>query len=63
MIGKLITHGKTREEAIKIMLRALSEFEIHPTKTTIPLHQRLLKNGSFLSNDTDINFVERLLGL
>lgn len=63
MIGKLITHGKTREEAIKIMLRALSEFDISPTKTTIPLHQRLLKNGSFLSNDTDINFVERLLGL
>ena len=63
MIAKLITHGKDREEAIRIMLRALAEFEIAPTKTTIPLHQRLLKNGSFLSNDTDINFVERLLGM
>ena len=45
------------------MLRSLAEFEVAPTKTTIPLHQRLLKNGSFLSNDTDINFVERLLGI
>ncbi|MFI4862000.1 MAG: acetyl-CoA carboxylase biotin carboxylase subunit [Phycisphaerales bacterium JB063] len=63
MIAKLITHGKDRDEAIRIMLRALAEFEIAPTKTTIPLHQRLLKNGSFLSNDTDINFVERLLGI
>ncbi len=63
MIAKLITHGKDREEAIRIMLRSLAEFEIAPTKTTIPLHQRLLKNGSFLSNDTDINFVERLLGI
>jgi acetyl-CoA carboxylase biotin carboxylase subunit len=63
MIGKLITHAPDREQAIKRMLRSLAEFEIAPTKTTIPLHTRLLKNGSFLSNDTDINFVERLLGL
>ena len=63
MIGKLITHAPDREQAITRMLRALAEFEIAPTKTTIPLHIRLLKNGSFLSNDTDINFVERLLGL
>lgn len=63
MIGKLITHAPDREQAITRMLRALAEFEIAPTKTTIPLHTRLLKNGSFLSNDTDINFVERLLGL
>ena len=63
MIGKLITHAPDREQAITRMLRALAEFEIAPTKTTIPLHTRLLKNGSFLSNDTDINFVERLLGI
>lgn len=63
MIGKLITHAPDREQCITRMLRALAEYEIAPTKTTIPLHTRLLKNGSFLSNDTDINFVERLLGL
>ncbi|MEM1355371.1 MAG: acetyl-CoA carboxylase biotin carboxylase subunit [Planctomycetota bacterium] len=63
MIAKLITHAPDREQAITRMLRSLAEFEISPTKTTIPLHTRLLKNGSFLSNDTDINFVERLLGL
>ncbi len=63
MIGKLITHGRTREDAVAIMLRALREFEIGPVKTTIPLHQRLLKNGDFLGNKVDITFVERLLGM
>ncbi len=63
MIGKLIAHGKTREDAVATMLRALREFEIGPIKTTIPLHQRLLKNGDFLGNKVDITFVERLLGM
>jgi len=63
MIGKLITHAPDRAQCITRMLRALAEFEIAPTKTTIPLHTRLLKNGSFVNNETDINFVERLLGL
>jgi acetyl-CoA carboxylase biotin carboxylase subunit len=61
LLGKLIVHRDTREEAIATLLRALHEFRIGPTKTTIPLHQRLLQNGSFVSNDTDIHFVERLL--
>ncbi len=63
MIGKLIAHAPDRQQCITRMLRALAEFEIAPTKTTIPLHTRLLKNGSFVNNETDINFVERLLGL
>ncbi len=63
MIGKLIVHRPDREQAINTLLAALGEFHIAPTKTTIPLHIRLLKNGNFRRSEIDINFVERLLGL
>ncbi len=61
MIAKLIAHAPTRDEAIARLKRALKEFVVEPNATTIPLHDRLLRNGAFLKNDTDINFVERLL--
>ena len=61
MIGKLIVHQPTREEAIATIRRALAEFRIEPIKTTIPLHIRLMLNGNFLKGDVDIHFVERLL--
>lgn len=63
MIGKLIVHRKDRDTAMNTLLAALKEFHISPTKTTIPLHIRLLKNGNFRKSEVDINFVERLLGL
>ena len=62
LVAKLIVHRPTREEAIATMDRALREFAIGPIKTTIDLHRRLMRNGAFLRNETDINFVERLLG-
>lgn len=63
MIAKLIVHRNDREQAINTLLAALKEFHISPTKTTIPLHIRLMKNGNFRKSEIDINFVERLLGL
>ena len=61
MIGKLIVHRKTRAEAIAAMKRALSEFHIAPTKTTIPLHLQIMDNEFFRSGDVDTGFVERVL--
>jgi acetyl-CoA carboxylase biotin carboxylase subunit len=63
MIGKLIVHAPTREEAITRMIRALKEFEIGPIRTTIPLHLRLLDTPEFRSagKGYDIKWVERLL--
>src|SRR3954471_14117233 len=61
MIGKLIVHRPTREEAIASMKRALSEFHISPIKTTIPLHLQILDNKNFQSGDVDTGFVERVL--
>jgi acetyl-CoA carboxylase biotin carboxylase subunit len=61
MIGKLIVHRKTRLEAIATMKRALGEFHIAPTKTTIPLHLQIMDNQNFLKGEVDTGFVERVL--
>lgn len=61
MIGKLIVHRATRDEAIACLRRALSEFEIAPIKTTIPLYRRILDHADFVSGAIDTGFVDRLL--
>lgn len=58
MIAKLIVWGKTREEAITRMKRALAEFAIEGIHTTIPFHQKLLEHPAFLSGNFDIKFLE-----
>ena len=63
MIAKLIVHGRDRSEALATLRRALGEFTIAPTKTTIPLHADLARNAHFIRSETDIHFVERLLGM
>lgn len=60
MIGKLITFGQSRDEAISKMSRALDEFIIEGIKTTIPFHQMIMQNEKFLSNDYDTGFIESL---
>ena len=62
MIGKLIVHGRDRAEAMSRMRSALSEFQVGPIATTIPLHQQLLNEDAFINAEFDINWVERLLG-
>ncbi len=61
MIGKLIIHRPTRELAIAAMKRALAEFYISPTKTTIPLHLAIMNNKQFVAGKVDTGFVEREL--
>ena len=61
LIAKLIVHRPTRQEAINTIKRALHEFRIGPIKTTVPLHDRLMRNGNFVNGNVDIHFVERLL--
>lgn len=58
MIAKLIVWGKTREEAIAKMKRALAEFAIEGINTTIPFHQKLLEHPVFLQGNFDIKFLE-----
>lgn len=58
MIAKLIVWGKTREDAIARMKRALAEFAIEGVHTTIPFHLKLLNHPKFLAGDHDIKFLE-----
>lgn len=57
MVAKLITYGKTREEAIMKMKRALDEFIIDGVKTTIPFHQKLMEHDVFVEGDFNTNFL------
>ena len=58
MIAKLITVAQTRDEAIAKMERALEEFIIEGIKTTIPFHQKLMKNEKFRKGDYTTKFME-----
>ena len=59
LVGKLIVHRRTRSEAIATALRALGEFVIYPTKTTIPLCKDVLKHERFVRGQWDTTFIER----
>ena len=59
MIGKLIVHRPTREEAIACMKRALDELRIEGIKTTAPFHKRVLSHVTFAEGMVDTKFVER----
>ena len=61
MIGKLIVYGKTRERCIMRLKRALDEFVVQGMKTTIPLHQRIIRDEAFLSGDYTIKWLEKWL--
>lgn len=62
MIGKLITYGKDRRDAMDKMSRALSEYMITGIKTTIPFEQAILQDPNFRRGVYSTNFVETLLG-
>ncbi|HQY87877.1 MAG TPA: acetyl-CoA carboxylase biotin carboxylase subunit [Tepidisphaeraceae bacterium] len=61
MIGKLLVHRATREEAILTMRRALQEFHVSPIRTTIPLHLQIMDNDHFRRGEVDTRFVERVM--
>jgi acetyl-CoA carboxylase biotin carboxylase subunit len=63
LIAKLIAYGRTREEAIARMRRALREFVITGVKTTIPLHERILQDPEFIAGDYTIHWLERFVGM
>ena len=58
MIAKVITYGKTRDEAISRMKRSLSEFVIEGVHTTIPFHLKLLNHEKFIEGEFNTKFLE-----
>jgi len=63
MIGKLITYGDTREQAIARMRIALSEMVVEGIKTNIPLHVELMNDAAFHQGGTSIHYLEHKLGI
>jgi len=63
MIGKLITHGATRDQAIARMRIALSEMLVDGIKTNIPLHADLMADAAFHLGGTSIHYLEQKLGI
>jgi len=62
MLGKLICHGRTRDEAIARMRRALDEFVVEGVRSTIPLHRRIMDDPVFVTGlEVDTSFIQRLL--
>jgi acetyl-CoA carboxylase biotin carboxylase subunit len=57
MIAKLIVRARTRDEAIQKMERALDEFIVEGIKTTVPFHQRLMRNEEFRKGNFHTGFL------
>ena len=61
LIGKLIVHGRTRDEALRRLRRALGEFVVDGIETTIPLFSDLVDNPDMQTGDSDIHWLEKYL--
>ncbi|MGS0743325.1 acetyl-CoA carboxylase biotin carboxylase subunit [Glaciimonas sp. GG7] len=61
MIGKVISYGTTREQAIKRMQIALSEMVVEGISTNIPLHRELMIDARFIEGGTNIHYLEHKL--
>ncbi len=59
MISKLIVWGKTRDEAIRRMRRALYEYKITGIKTSIKFLERIMNNKNFIAGNYDTHFIEK----
>ena len=62
LIGKLIVHGKNRNECLMRLRRALGEFVIDGIETTIPLFNRLIVEPDIVDGIYDIHWLEKYLG-
>ena len=60
LLSKLISWGDTREEAIRRMLRALSEYQVYGIKTIIPFFKRILLHPRFYEGSYNTNFIAEL---
>ena len=59
MLAKLITYGKTREESIELMIKAIANYHIEGISTTLPFGTFVMEHEAFRSGDFDTNFVKK----
>ncbi len=58
MLSKLITYGKNRDEAIQLMVKAISDYKIEGVQTTLPFGQFVCEHEAFVSGNFDTHFVK-----
>ncbi|HWV42642.1 acetyl-CoA carboxylase biotin carboxylase subunit [Pseudorhodoplanes sp.] len=61
MVGKLIVHGKTRQECLMRLKRALDEFVVDGVETTLPLFRTLVRNQDIIDGNYSIHWLEKFL--
>ena len=61
MVGKLIVHGRNREECLRRLLRAIEETVIEGIQTTLPLHEWIITQPDFISGNYTIHWLEKKL--
>jgi acetyl-CoA carboxylase biotin carboxylase subunit len=61
LVAKLIVHDRTRPEALARMSRALEFFVVEGIYTSIPLHQRILRDPEFMAGRMSTRFMEGFL--
>jgi acetyl-CoA carboxylase biotin carboxylase subunit len=59
MISKLAATGRTREEAIDRLRRALQEYEVGGIKTTLPFFREIIEDEEFIAGNLDTGFIAR----
>ena len=59
MLSKLITYGKTREESIQLMLKAIDDYKIEGVQTTLPFGKFVFEHEAFRSRNFDTHFVKK----
>ena len=62
MIGKVITFGENRSNAIIKMQNALDEMVIDGIKTNIPLQRKIMADKTFKKGGMNIHYLEKMLG-
>jgi acetyl-CoA carboxylase biotin carboxylase subunit len=61
LVGKLIVHGKTRQECLMRLKRALDEFVVDGIETTLPLFRALVREQSIIDGEYHIHWLEQFL--
>jgi acetyl-CoA carboxylase biotin carboxylase subunit len=61
LVGKLIVHGRTRNECLMRLRRSLDEFVVDGIDTTLPLFRTLVRNQDIQNGEYDIHWLEKFL--
>ena len=61
LVGKLIVHGRNRDECLMRLRRSLDEFVVDGVDTTLPLFRTLVRNPDILNGDYNIHWLEKFL--